>query len=134
MRAIVAALTVAIALSFMPTAAQAAPAEQQCIAEAKTARDMQGTYTSPSMTLVIHPCGGMYLEWQNDYGMHSAVYITQTRVPGEGIIARSDSGNTRRLDTSNILGVKAAERGYIQLITINDVTEESRVYRLRKIS
>jgi len=134
MRRTLGAVLVAIALSGVPTAAQAAPAEQPCYVEAHTARDMAGTYTAPAMTVVIHPCGGILVEWENAYGVHSAVYATQTRVPGQGVIAHADPGNVRRLDTSNVLGVKAAERGYVQVFTINDFTGEERVYRLRKIA
>ena len=133
MRRTIGAVLVAIALSVVPTAAQAAPA-QPCYIEAHTARDMAGTYTAPGMTVVVHPCGGIYVEWENAYGVHTAVYATQTRVPGQGIIAHADPGNVRRLDTSNVLGVKAAERGYVQLFTVNEITGEERVYRLRKIA
>jgi hypothetical protein len=134
MRNAIAALIAAIAINLAPAAAQAAPAEQACYVEAQTARDMAGTYTSSTMTVVVHPCGGIFVEWENAYGVHTAGYNTQTRVPGHGIIARSDPSNVRRLDTSNVLGVKAAERGYVQIITINEFTNEERVYRLRKIS
>jgi hypothetical protein len=126
------AVIVLLATSF--SLAEAAPPQQACYVESRTARDMAGTYTSPTMTLVVHPCGGIYLEWQNTYGVHDAAYAVQTRVAGEGIIALSDAGNDRRLDSSTTLGVKAAERGYVQVITINDYTKETRVYRLRKIS
>jgi hypothetical protein len=133
MRRTLGSVLVAIALSVVPTAAQAAPA-QPCYIEAHTARDMAGTYTAPGMTVVVHPCGGIYVEWENAYGVHSAVYATQTRVPGQGVIAHADPANVRRLDTSNVLGVKAAERGYVQVFTVNEFTGEERVYRLRKIA
>jgi hypothetical protein len=134
MRDTIGAFTLALALSVVPGAAQAAPAEQPCYIEAHTARDMAGTYTSSLMTVVVHPCGGVFVEWENGYGVHTAVYATQARVPGQGIIARSDPANVRRLDTSSVLGVKAAERGFVQVFTVNDITGEERVYRLRKIA
>jgi hypothetical protein len=95
---------------------------------------MAGTYTNASMTVVVYPCGGIYVEWENAFGMHAASYTTVQRVPGEGVIARADRSNDIRLDTSTGLGVKAAERGFVQIITVNDITNEDRVYRLRKIA
>ena len=134
MRRTLGAILVAIALSGVPTAAQAAPAAQACGYNTVNASDMAGRYTSTTMTVVVFPCGGIYVQWENAYGMHEAVYTTQTRVPGQGIIARFDGTSVRRLDTSNVLGVKAAERGYVQVFTVNDTTGEERVYRLRKIA
>ena len=134
MRRTIGALTLVLALSVVPGAVQAAPAEQACGYNTVNASDMAGTYSAPGMMVVVFPCGGIYVQWDNAYGTHAAAYTTQDRVPGQGIIARSDAANVRRLDTSNVLGVKAAERGYVQIFTVNDFTGEERVYRLRKIS
>ena len=89
MRLIIAVLTLAIALTLAPAAAQAAPAEQSCGYNTVNVRDMAGTYVSPEhqMRVEVYPCGGVYVQWDNAYGTHAAAYISDSRVPRGGVVA-----------------------------------------------
>jgi hypothetical protein len=112
----------------------AAPAEQRCPAGAVTQFDMAGTYSSGYINVVIYGCGDITVEWFNDYGWHSASYTTVEYVPANGVIARLDAGNQWKLDNGTVIGVKAAERGYVQLYTMSRIDQQQRIYRLRKLS
>lgn len=124
------ALLLTATLLLVPTAAtaNAAPAEQGCKAGVTTQYDLAGYYMAAdaSMQVGIYPCGGSYVEWYNAYGKHTAAYVTILHLP-DGVIATGMQSSTGYLDNSNAIGYKAAEPGYIQVIT--DVG----VYKLRKM-
>jgi hypothetical protein len=124
---IIAALIVA---ALVPSAADAAPAEQ-CTRSATTQFDMAGTYRSGTMYVEIFPCGGIYVEWDNAYGTHAASYDTATHA-SDGVIATLIDGYG--LDNQPGLVVKAAERGYVQVATVDTALNVVQVYRLRKTS
>lgn len=136
MRPIIAALITALALSFAPPAAQAAPAEQACDPGAFRQHDMAGVYVDPivMMRVEVFACGGIYVQWDNVYGTHAAAYFTNTRLSGGGVAATVAPASGTPLDGSRRLGVKPAEPGYVQVITLGVYDETYRVYRLRKIS
>jgi hypothetical protein len=124
---IIAALAIA---ALAPSPAIAAPAEQ-CARGATTQFDMAGTYRSSTMYVEIFPCGGIYVEWVNTYGRHSASYGTALHA-SDGVAASltSDYG----LDNQNSLAVKAAEPGYVQVWTLDGSLNVVNSYRLRKAS
>ena len=134
MRATLAALTLVLALSVVPTDAQAAPDAAACTAEAFRQDDMVGIYVDPvvKMRVEVFACGGIYVQWENAYGTHAAAYVSNTRLPGGGVGATVAEGPP--LDDSRRLGVKPADRGYVQVITLGVYDDTYRVYRLRKIS
>lgn len=121
------ALVPAFAVS---TPAAAAPAEQ-CTRGATTQYDMAGTYRSSTMYVEIFPCGGIYVEWANAYGTHAGSYGTAAH-PSDGVVATLMSGDG--LDNQPGLVVKAAERGYVQVATIDANLDVVQIYRLRKTS
>ena len=123
------------ALAFMalvPTpvaAAPAAPAETQCARSATTQADMAGVYRASMLYVEIFPCGGIYVEWTNGSGTHAAGYITEAHA-SDGVIAIWQRGDA--LDGQPGLIVKAAERGYVQIATVDSDLNIIQVYRLRK--
>jgi hypothetical protein len=123
------------ALALPAAETHAAPAGQGCYAGAVTQHDMAGTYysTEYAITVELYGCGGALVAWDNAYGRFSAIYYATQRVPGEGVIARRAPDTVECLDSSVVIGFKAAERGYIQVFTTPPSGAE-RVYRLQKIS
>jgi len=113
----------------------AAPAEaavqQQCASGIAVQGDMAGYYASSTMRVSIYPCGGTYVEWDNAYGTHGASYAIRQHLP-DGIIAVGLSGDGW-LDNSSAIGFKAAEPGFIQVMTVSDYDGMLRSYRLRKM-
>lgn len=135
MRRLIAAALVAASAFMIPAAAdaQAAPTVQ-CKPSAMTQFDMAGTYIGDDIILEMYPCGGSYVEWQNDYGQHYATYYTVQRLPGGEKIARgisADPSTRSYLDGVAAMGVKPAEIGFIQIVTNGPLGV--RVYRLAKI-
>ena len=98
---------------------------------------MAGIYLSfeHAIRLTIYPCGGSELFWSNEYGTHRAVYLSRERLPGGGMTATVYYPDpwVRSLDGRNAIGIKPAEPGWVQLITIGPFGDNPRVYRLRKI-
>lgn len=133
--AALAALTITLA-PIGPSVALAAPAEQACASGAVAQRDMAGTYVSAEhqMRVEIYACGGAYVQWDNAWGTHYAAYGTVSRVPAEGVIARRLPDTAESLDATDVIGFKAAEKGYIQVFTANAYGEIVGVYRLRKVA
>jgi hypothetical protein len=132
-RIVLAAIIVAAFLAPAITAG-AAPANQ-CKPGSITQYDMVGTYESGvhQMKAVVFPCGGIYLEWSNDYGTQAMSYVTVQHLP-DGVVARLVTPDPYGgLDSQFVVGLKAAERGWIQVFTPTD-DGGSRVYRLRKVS
>lgn len=132
-RIVALALIMVVSLAWLPDAAHA----QECTPGALTQHDMAGVYVNPEspMRVEVYPCGGIYLQWDNAYGTHRAVYGATNRLPGGGVAAtglRSERGVF--LDDSARLGVKPAEPGYVQVITLGVYDETFRVYRLKKIA
>lgn len=130
------ALLVATSLLLgFPAGTNAAPMEQRCAAGAIVQPDMAGTYVSAvhQMRVQMYPCGGAYLEWDNQFGKHYAAYVTVQRVAGEGVVAVPLPESPEKLDNSDAIGFKAAERGWIQVITVTAYGETQGIYRLRKI-
>jgi hypothetical protein len=140
--AVAAALVGLVALTAPSVALAApadAPADQRCAAGAVTQQDMAGTYSSweHRMYVELMPCGGAYVQWDNAYGTHYAAYGTVQRVPSEGVIARRlppNPDNFESLDSTEVIGFKAAEPGYIQVMTTNQYGDIVGVYRLAKLS
>lgn len=126
-------LIVAVLLATAPGDAHA----QACAPGALRLDDMAGVYVNPAspMRVEVFPCGGVYLQWENVYGTHRAIYYGTGRVAGGGFAAegvRSERGVF--LDDSFHMGIKPAELGYVELVTLGVYDETFRVYRLRKIA
>lgn len=127
------ALIVAVLLALAPGYAHA----QGCAQGALQQADLAGVYVNPEspMRVEVYGCGGVYVQWDNPYGTHRAAYGMVRRLPGGGV---AGSGLTSErgvfLDDSSTLGLKPAEPGYIQVITLGVYDETYRVYRLKKIA
>lgn len=110
---------------------------QGCAPGTVQQRDMVGLYVSPSslMRLELFPCGGAYLQWDNEYGRHAAAYSAVGAIGGGGYAADGylPDPMVGYLDSCHRIGWKPAEPGYIQLVTIGDYMEQYRVYRLQKV-
>lgn len=135
MRSVLVAL---VALLLVASPVSAAPLEQPCNPGVITQFDMAGTYVSMEhlMRLTVYPCGGMHLLWSNTAGTHEAVYATTERMPDGGLIARVYQPDpfVRSLDGRNVMGVKPAEPGFIQIITIGPFVDDPHIYRLQKMN
>jgi hypothetical protein len=120
-------------MALVPTPAAAAPAAPaaQCTDDATTQFDMAGTYSSGDRALLVKvfPCGGIYVEWTNRSGTHAGAYATEVHA-SDGVVATLASGEA--LDGQPHLAVKAAERGYVQVGTIDASLKVVNIYRLRK--
>ncbi len=132
-------VVVALAGIVMP----ATPAEAAtCQPGAPTQFDMAGTYESATMRVVVYPCGGISVAWENVYGGHAAAYGGIGRLAGNGIMAYGTMPDAMAggfLDGSVYLGIKAAERGYVELVTYGPSPDPYNlpvraVYRLRKVA
>jgi len=131
MRRLLLILIVAALVAPLFFAAPAEAAVQQCISGIAIQGDMAGYYASSTMRVSIYPCGGTYVEWDNAYGTHGASYAIRQHLP-DGIIAVGMSGDGW-LDNSSAIAFKAAEPGYIQVLTMSDYDGMLRSYRLRKM-
>lgn len=134
-----AALAFAIALSVTGvTAAHAAPAEAPyCYRNAATTADMAGKYFAPDIpaAIEVNACGGVQIVWDNASGRHNAYYGAIERVPGGGFIARADEATGGVFPNgADLIVIKPAELGKIQLITTNAAGNFTGVYPLTKVS
>jgi hypothetical protein len=129
-----AAVVLALSLfAWVPTA-DAAP--RPCPTDAVQAWDMSGVYESQYMLLVVDGCGTAHLSWLNQFGEHRSSYAVVDTLPRGGYIAYGyapDPGLGLFLDNMPVLVIKPAERGYIQIASVeSDVRTVYQVYRLRK--
>lgn len=115
---------------------QAAPVEQACRYGAFRQDDMVGVFVSQAamMRVEIYACGGTFVQWENAYGSHFAMYAGTNRLPGGGIAASKMAESVESLDGTNRIGFKPAEIGFIQVITVDDYGQLRGLYRLQKIS
>lgn len=126
-------LLCALLLALVPSAAFA----QGCQPGAFHQADMAGVYVNPEspMRVEMYPCGGIYVQWENAYGVHRATYYAMQRLPGGGVAARGITATAGVfLDDSWSAGFKPADVGYIQVITLGLYDETIRMYRLKKIA
>jgi hypothetical protein len=136
MQRIVLTLALALALA-LPARVDAAPAPQTCGAGMFEQVDMAGTYLSDEIRLRVrvYPCGGTTVLWDDGSGLRQASYLGQERVPGGGYMARLTVPDpvARSLDGRNVILVKPAEAGLVQLVTASQFGDDIRVYRLYKL-
>lgn len=130
-RIIAAFALVAALLVLTGGAALAAP---QCPLAAQV-QDFVGTYASDTHDLGVHvyPCGGLLVEWEGTAGSRSAAYGVVDRTD-DGIIASALPESRYQYDNRSAIGLKAAERGFVQLMTIERDGRDLHVWRLRKVS
>jgi hypothetical protein len=112
-------------------------AQDGCYDWAFRQHDMAGVYQSihDQMRVTVYPCGGVDVLWSNPFGTHRASYYGVERLPGGGVIARIalPDPSVGSLDGRDVVGLKPAEAGWIQAITMGPFGDNMRVYRLRKI-
>ena len=135
---ILAAAALAVTVSVAGTASvYAAPAEApRCYNTGVATHDMAGGYIAPDLdaAIVVNACGGVEIAWDNDSGRHNALYGAVDRLPGGGFIAKADVADGGIFPNgANVIGIKPAERGTIQLITTNGKGEITGVYQLIKV-
>jgi hypothetical protein len=134
-RKISAAILVSLFL-FTATPTYAAPARPGvCAYGLQPQHDMAGSYVSDEEMLAVEimPCGGVYVAWDSKNGPKDAGYITKKTIQGGGYIAALADEWDTGLDGKYTVTVKPAERGYIQLLTINQYGQDQRVHRLRRL-
>ena len=109
-----------------------------CPAGAFLQHDMAGVYEMTTMRLTVDGCGASQLDWLNYYGEHQALYYSDSRLAGGGVIAwgiQPDPILNAYLDSSQVLGIKPAEPGWIQVATFTPGGQEiQQIYRLRKVA
>lgn len=128
MRKLLIALAAICMVVIFPTTTSAA---QLCAPTAIQQPDIAGFYASDTMQVSIYPCGGSYVQWVNPYGMTvEASYVTVKHVP-DGVVATGVSSSNGFMDGSRAIGYKAAEPGFIEVITVGPLGD--RVYRARKL-
>ena len=129
-------LMLLVLLLVSPPTVQAAPAQPvSCAYGLQDQRDMAGYYVSDEEALAIevYPCGGIYVAWDSPTGPRNAGYITIRPLRGGGYIARLADEWVVGLDGKLTITVKPAERGWIQVLTINQYGQDMRVHRLRRL-
>jgi hypothetical protein len=131
------AASILVLLSAAPTAqaAPAAPGAPLCSSNAVTQFDMAGIYRGDAIHLEMYPCGGSYLIWRNAYGTHTATYYALMPLDGGGMLVQGvepDPTIRAYMDGSYGMVIKPAERGFIQIVTVNRFEQVS-VYLLRKM-
>lgn len=126
--AIIAALLALVALSPSP-----AHAEAPCPGSPDTS-DMAGLYLSQESLIRLHltECGSVGVLWENAYGTHDVPYHVVDGLRGGGVVAVTDSGGFG-LDGRVSIGIKPAEPGFVQIITLSPFGTDLRVYHLAKI-
>jgi hypothetical protein len=127
----------ALALSaavLIPTVAAPTPAEAApiCVSGFNQA-DMAGRYISDTMVVDITPCSVTHIAWSNAFGQHTAYYTGTQRYDGGGFVAVGSQPAAMSLDAAPAIGIKAAEKGFVQLVTVGD-TFGAQVYRLKKVA
>jgi hypothetical protein len=135
MRRLLAALIAAGVMLVTPFLEAPVAHAQACATQAFRQYDMAGVYTSASqmMRVEVYPCGGTFVMWDNSYGTHYAGYYSVQRLPGGGIGMRVYPDSPEKLDSAQTLGIKPAEPGYIQVITVSPYGDILGIYRLQKI-
>jgi len=121
----------------MPSTTMAQQMPQPCAGGEIDSRSMYGVYLADEyrLRLDIAPCGGVTVLWASPSGTHRAIYSGNEATPGGGFIARVIFPDpiARSLDNRNVIWVKPAEAGWIQVVTMSPFGDDLRVYRLRKI-
>lgn len=121
---------------FTTTPIYAAPLQPGfCPASMHDQRDMVGYYVSDTeaMAVEVFPCGGIMVTWDSNIGPRNAGYITKKVLQGGGYIAALADEWDIGLDGKYTITVKPAERGWIQVMTINQYGQDQRVHRLRRL-
>jgi hypothetical protein len=118
MRRLLAALIAAGVMLVTPFLEAPVAHAQACATQAFRQYDMAGVYTSASqmMRVEVYP-------W----------YYSVQRLPGGGIGMRVYPDSPEKLDSAQTLGIKPAEPGYIQVITVSPYGDILGIYRLQKI-
>lgn len=133
MRSILVVLCVVLMFSLAPQEARA----QSCVPQAMRLDDLTGMYESweVAMRVQAFPCGGIAVMWSNEFGTHTAGYYAVEQIPTGGVIARLTYPDplVRSLDGRNVLTLKPAEPGFVQVITMGPYGDNLRVYRLAKV-
>ena len=118
-------------------AAHAAPvAAPPCYNTNTATHDMAGAYFAPELpaAIEVNACGGVEITWDNSTGRHVARYGAVDRLRGGGFIARADVATDGIFPNgANVIGIKPAERGTIQMITTNSNGDVTGVYKLTKV-
>jgi hypothetical protein len=132
------AFAVAIALSVVGAeSALAAPADAPyCYKNTAPTHDMAGEYYAPDIpaAIAVNECGGVQIVWDNDTGRHNAFYGAVDRIPGGGFIAKADEATDGIFPNgANLIGIKPAERGTIQLFTTDSNRNITGVFKLTKM-
>lgn len=107
-----------------------------CAAGIVRVDDMAGWYLADDMPLRVDiaPCGGVMVTWDNQSGRHAAAYGVISRLDGSFLIAQGLAPDAYGyLDNQTSIGIKPAEVGWIQAITISPYGTDIRIYRLRKM-
>lgn len=77
---------------------------------------------------------GVEIAWDNESGRHIALYGAVDRLPGGGFVAKADVADGGIFPNgANVIGIKPAERGTIQLLTTNGDGDITGVYQLIKV-
>jgi hypothetical protein len=135
-------ITLMLAGLIIPVATAEAAPPPYCQPGYFPQHDVAGIYESPYMRLMVYPCGGISVAWENAYGGHAAAYVGNGRLNGDGVMAlgtRVDQMSGTYLDDSLFLGIKASTPGYVELVTYGPSPDiynmpVRAVYRLRKIN
>jgi hypothetical protein len=126
---------IAVIFALGPVAAHAQ--ETPCPAGTLAQHDLAGIYVDPSlpMRVKVWPCSGVTITWDNPYGRHQAYYSMSMAVPSGGVIGhgRTPDPSVGYLDNATTLGVKPAEVGFIQVLTVDPYGNIVGVYRLPKM-
>lgn len=137
-RALLLALALGVSLAFAgagPTFA-APSAAPPCYNTPTPTYDMAGLYLAPELParIEVNACGGVEIIWENSSGRHDALYAATDRLPGGGFVAVADVALGGVFPNgAEVIGIKPAERGAIQLITSDPYGNITGVYRLTKV-
>jgi hypothetical protein len=128
-------LVVLFLFTAIPT--YAAPAQPGvCAYNLQPQNDRAGYYVSDTeaMAVEVFPCGGIMVTWDDTLNRpRNAGYITKKVLQGGGYIAALADEWDIGLDGKYTITVKPAERGWIQVMTINQYGQDQRVHRLRRL-
>jgi hypothetical protein len=128
------ALTTILAATFLlPLPVEAAP---NCYTQYVPTSDMAGAYYAPDLSayIEVNACGGVEIVWENSRGVHNAQYSSTSRIRGGGFFARAYSAYDGTYPNgAGMIGIKPAERGYIQMATFDQFANLTGEYRLHKI-
>jgi hypothetical protein len=132
------ALVFAVAMSLVGAASTlAAPADAPyCYKNTAPTYDMAGEYYAPDIPagIAVNDCGGVQIVWDNDSGRHNAYYGAIDRLPGGGFIAKADEASGGIFPNgANLIGIKPAERGTIQMFTTDSNRQITGVFHLTKV-